>query len=283
MEWAERFKEGQRRTWAAGDFPSIAGTIEQAARVVVARLPIEPGNELLDVATGSGNVAIAAAKRGARVTGIDLVPELIDAARARAEAEGVEVDLRVGDAEDLPFGDGSFDLVTSTFGTMFAPRHQQAADELVRVARPGATIAVTAWTPEGLNGEFFRVVGAQMPPPPPDIQPPVLWGDEDHVHALFSLEGLDVTTERLAVTVAAESVEAWVSYCEKALGPVVMAKAALEPQGKWQETRDAMVEMYSRYNEATDGTLSAPGEYLLTVVRVASSASSWEPRSAARP
>ncbi|HYI99999.1 MAG TPA: class I SAM-dependent methyltransferase [Thermoleophilaceae bacterium] len=268
MGVVEDFKQGQRRMWASGDFPSVATLIQEASDAVVERLEIEPRQELLDVATGTGNAAVPAARLGARVVGLDLVPKLLDAARARAAAAGVEIDFVEGDAEALPFEDASFDRVSSVFGVMFAPRHAQAAGELVRVARPGARIVVAGWTPEGLNGQMFKTFGAHMPQPPPELQSPVLWGSEDHVRELFDDPRLEVGFERRTLTVAWESTDGWVSHCEEVLGPTITAKAALEPQGRWDAARADLVDLYERYNEADDGTLNAPAEYLVTVVEV---------------
>ncbi len=166
-------KQGQRMMWASGDYPDVAKRIESAAEALVQRVGAGPGLDLLDVATGSGNVAILAALAGARVTGLDLTPELLEAARRRAAGTDVEIVFLEGDAEELPFADSSFDRVTSCFGVMFAPLHEMAAGELMRVARPGATIGVTAWTPEGLNGRMFKTIGSYMPTPPPELKPPV--------------------------------------------------------------------------------------------------------------
>ena len=179
-------KQGQKMMWAAGNYPEVARRIESVAEVLVERVGAAPGLEMLDVATGSGNVAIPAAQAGASVTGLDLTPELLEAARRRAVKAGVDVRWIEGDAEELPFESDSFDRVTSCFGVMFAPRHEQAASELARVARPGATIAVTAWTPEGLNGQMFKTVGSYMPAPPPELKPPVMWGEEEHVRSLMN-------------------------------------------------------------------------------------------------
>jgi SAM-dependent methyltransferase len=261
------FKEGQRTVWSAGDYPDVAQMIEPVAHVLLERVGVQRGEELLDVATGSGNVAIPAAELGAHVTGLDLTPKLLEAARGRATQAGVEVRWIEGDAEELPFTDGSFDRVTSCFGVIFAPRHDVAAAELVRVARPGATVAFTAWTPEGLNGRLFKTIGAHMPPPPPQLQSPVLWGDQDHVRSLFADTGAEVSFERRTITFTRESPDAWVAYNEGALGPLIMAKAALDPQGKWAELRTDLLSFYSDANEASDGSFSAPAEYLLSVVR----------------
>lgn len=270
MDAADNFKQVQRAMWSAGDFPTIATRIQGASDVVIDRLGVEAGQDMLDVATGSGNAAIPAAQRGAGVIGLDQVPELLEAALARATAAGVEVDWVEGDAEALPFGDDAFDRVSSVFGVMFAPRHQQAAGELVRVTRPGGRIAVAAWTAEGMNGEMFKTIGAHMPPPPAELKPPVLWGSEEYVSELFSGPSLDVSFERQTIPVVWESVEGWVDHCEVNLGPTVLAKAALEPQGKWDAARADLVALYERHNQATDGSLDAPAEYLVSVIDVAS-------------
>ncbi len=268
MNAADEFKQRQRAMWAAGDFPQMATTIQDASDVTIARLEVEPGHDLLDVATGTGNAAIPAAQRGAHVVGLDQVPELLAAARVRAAEAGVEIQWVEGDAEALPFDSALFDRVSSVFGVIFAPRHQQAADELVRVTRAGGRIAVAAWTAEGLNGQMFKTVGAHLPPPPPELKPLVLWGDEEYVRDLFSDSHLELSFERHTLSVTWDSIDAWIAHCEEKLGPVVLAKAALEPQGKWDAARADLVALYERYNEATDGTLDAPAEYLLSVVDV---------------
>lgn len=268
MSSADEFKQGQRRTWAAGDWPGIAPMIQGASDAVLERIGVEAGQDALDVACGNGNAAIPAARRGARVVGLDLVPEMLDFARERAAAAGVEVDWVVGDAEALPFDDDSFDRVWSVFGTMFAPRHQRAADELVRVARPGAAIGVAAWTPEGLNGEMFKTLAAHLPPPPEDLQPPLAWGQEEHVRELFSAPGLEVTCERRMCPYSWESLDSLIEHTESALGPTVMAKAALEPQGRWPAARADLKGLYERSNTATDGSFDCAAEYLLTVVEL---------------
>jgi SAM-dependent methyltransferase len=261
-------KDGQRRMWSAGDYPDIASRIAPTGELVAERAEVHGGETLLDVATGSGNVAIPAALAGAQVTGLDLTPELLEVARERASAAGVEVSFVEGDAEELPFADDSFDRVTSCFGVMFAPRHEIAAGELTRVTRPGGTIVVAAWTPEGLTGAMFRTVGSHMPAPPPELKPPIMWGDEDHVRSLFADSGAELSFERAMVTFEHDSPEGWLEYNERVLGPTIMAKAALEPQGKWDALRGELIELYSSGNEAEDGSFRAGGEYLLTVARM---------------
>ncbi len=151
---------------------------------------------------------------------------------------------------------------------MFAPRHEQAVGELVRVARPGATIGITAWTPEGLIGQMFRTIGSYMPPPPPELKPPVTWGEEQHVGSLFAATGAELSFERRTVTFTHDSPEGWLEYNERVLGPTIMAKAALEPQGRYDELRTELIGMYSAANEAQDGSFRADGEYLVALARL---------------
>jgi SAM-dependent methyltransferase len=260
--------ERQRAMWTAGDYPDIATTIEDVAEGVVAAAGISAGDDVLDVATGSGNAALAAARAGARVTGLDLTPKLLEVARRRAAEAGVEIAFDEGDAQELPYEDGRFDRVTSVFGVMFAPDQARAASELLRVVKPGGTIAVAAWTPDGLNGQMLVTMGRHLPPPPPGFQPPPLWGTEDRVRELFA-DAAEVRCERRRAerAVDAESIDAFVDWLENVLGPVILAKQALEPEGRWDAARRDLVELYERFNEADGGRLHAQPEYLLTVVR----------------
>ena len=179
-----------RAMWASGDYPSMVETflLPLGPRLVEGS-GIGPGMRVLDVAAGTGNAAIPAAAQGATVTASDLTPELFEAGRARAEAEGVELEWAQADAEDLPFEDASFDAVISSIGVMFAPHHQAAADELVRVCRPGGTIGLLSWTPEGMLGALFGMMKPFMPPPPPGAQPPPLWGGEEHLQRALRRPG----------------------------------------------------------------------------------------------
>ena len=262
------FKQTQRRIWSSGDYPDIARLIESAAEHLVRAADVQPGHDVLDVATGSGNVALVAAQRGANVTGLDITPELFEAARRRAAEAGVDCEWIEGDAEELPFEDNSFDRALSAFGTMFAPRHERAAAELVRVTKPGGVVAVAAWTPEGTNGQMFRTVASHMPPPPPELKPPSLWGDEEHIRSLFEPLGVELEFERGQVDFADDSVEKWLAYGEEKLGPMVMARAALEPQGKWDALHADLAALYERENKATDGSFRVEPEYLVTIARV---------------
>lgn len=262
------FKEGQKAMWTAGDYPEVSRRIAPAAELLVERLGPEGAPVWLDVATGTGNVALPAAAAGAKVTGLDLTPKLLEVARARAAEAGLPIEFIEGDAEQLPFADGSFDRVSSCFGVIFAPRHPLAAAELVRVARPGGRIAVTAWTPTGFVGASFRTSAAYMPPMPEDFVPAVMWGDEEHVRSLFAESGSEIACERHAVTFEGPSAADWLADDERMLGPAVMAKAALEPQGRYEQLREEMIELYSGFNEAEDGSFRVKAEYLLTVVQL---------------
>jgi SAM-dependent methyltransferase len=264
-------KQRQRTMWAAGDYPDIARTIESVAHEVVAAVGVQPGERLLDVATGSGNAALEAARRGAQVTGLDLTAELLPVAERRAADEELEIAFVEGDAEALPFDDDSFDRVTSVFGAMFAPRQERAAAELLRVCRPGGTVAVAAWAPDGLNGQMFATLGRHMPPPPEGFRAPILWGAEDAVRELFADADEVVCEIRPARdSVRAPSIDAWIDYTEQVLGPTILTKRALEPQGRWAQARADLAELYARHNEAGDGSLLAHPTYLLTVARAAS-------------
>ena len=187
------FKQGTRAMWAAGDYARFAPLVAEVGERLVERVGVRPGDAVLDVACGTGNVAIPAALAGARVTGVDLTPEHFPAARSRAAAAGVAVDWVEGDAEALPFEDDSFDVVLSSFGCMFAPRHAVAAAELARVLRPGGRLGITAFTDSGAGGDFFRTLGAHLPAPPPFAENPLGWGDPAHVRTLFP--GLELRFE----------------------------------------------------------------------------------------
>src|SRR5688500_9762655 len=177
----EDLKRTHRATWAAGDYAAVAEQIDEVPpRDLLERVAIRPGEEVLDVATGTGNVALPAAAAGAQVIGLDITPELFDTARLRAAKKGVNVVWLEGDAEALPFDDESFDAVLSVFGVQFAPRHEVVAEELARVTRPGGRIGLVNWTPSGLIGELFKIMGRYLPAPPDYASPPPRWGDEEH-------------------------------------------------------------------------------------------------------
>ena len=195
MADGSEMKARQKAMWTAGDFAQVAHRIEQVSLDLLERVGVEAGTKLLDVACGTGNASVPAAKTGAEVTGLDLTPKLLDVARERAAEAGMEIEFIEGDAEALPFDDDSFDRVISSFGAMFAPNHQQTASELVRVCRPGGIVGVCAWTPQGINGKMAGAAGIPPSPPPEGFQPPVLWGEEVHVRELLRAAGGAAETE----------------------------------------------------------------------------------------
>jgi SAM-dependent methyltransferase len=246
--------------WDAGNFAAVAERILESGELVVDRAGVEPGMEVLDVACGSGNATLPAAKAGARVTGLDFAPGLLEVARERAADAMVEIDFIEGDAQQLPFDDASFDRVVSTFGHMFAPDHRRTADEMKRVLKPGGVIAVACWMPEGATGRMFRVT-ADLLPPPPGGEPPVLWGTEDHIREMWG----DAEFERHQIVWTDESVENYARFMLESFGPLLNAREVLgEREG---ELDRAFREYLERENEADDGTLRFRGEYLLSVVR----------------
>ena len=244
--------------WGTGDYKAVADRIASAGETVVERARIEPGMDVLDVACGTGNATVPAAKLAARVTGLDFAPDLLKIAREYGADSMVEVDWIEGDAQDLPFEDHSFDRVISCFGHMFAPDHKRTADEMRRVCRPDGRIAIACWTPDGKIGEMFRRIGAISPPPPDGVQPPTLWGTEEHVRQLL---GDGAEFERHQVEWSADSVEAYAEFMENSFGPLINAREQLGG--------DLVHETYLGYlndvNEADDGTLRFLGEYLVSV------------------
>jgi SAM-dependent methyltransferase len=266
----DTLKAAHRTTWAAGDYAAVAELVDEIPPAeILARTGTAGGHDVLDVATGTGNVALRAASLGAHVTGLDLTPELFDTARERAAVLGVEVDWVDGDAEALPFADASFDRVLSVFGVQFAPRHEVTAAELVRVARPGGVIGLVNWTPESKVGELFSILGRYLPPAPSYASPPPLWGSEEHVRRLFADAPVELELERATTPFEFASADDYVSFFETNYGPTVKARERLSGEGRWEECRAEIVEMMERRNEATDGTLYVPSEFLLVVGRVA--------------
>jgi ubiquinone/menaquinone biosynthesis C-methylase UbiE len=261
------FKQGARATWASGDWDTFSAFVADVGPKLLDRVGIESGMDVLDIGTGSGGtVSIPAALRGAKVTGSDLTPELFDAARRRATEAGVEVDWVEADAEDLPFEDASFDRVLSTFGHMFAPRHEIAAAELVRVCRPGGTIGFAAWDPKGGGpAEMFKLLAEYMPPPPDFAQPPVLWGTEEHVRELLEPHGIELEFDHETIAQEFGDVDGFVSRFETQFGPMIRAKAAAGD--RWPELRDRFAAMAAENNQAADGTMRLVPHYLVTVGR----------------
>jgi SAM-dependent methyltransferase len=260
-------KARHRAMWASGDYASMVETflLPLGPRLVEA-CDIGPGMRVLDVAAGTGNASIPAAQRGASVTASDLTPELLEAGRRRAEAEGVELDWVEADAENLPFGDESFDVVMSSIGAMFAPHHQAVADQLVRVCRRGGTVGMLNWTPEGMIGALFKTMGPFAPPPPPGAQPPPLWGSEEHVRELFG-ERLDLhTQERDVLEVTAfEHPQDYGRHFKERYGPTIAAQGNARRDGRDEEFEAALRQFCDEWNLGTPERARFEQEYLLVV------------------
>jgi SAM-dependent methyltransferase len=256
-------KARQQATWASGDYHAVAARIALTSEHLADSADLHAGWHVLDVAAGSGNTTIAAARLGCRVVGVDYVPALLERARERAAAEGLDVEMREGDAEALPFGDASFDAVISVFGAMFAPDHQRTADEMLRVCRPGGTIAVASWTPDGFIGELFRTVAAHVPPPA-GVASPLLWGDAGHVRSLLGDEVASLETEERTFTFRFGSAEELVDFFGAWYGPTLKALAAAEDRDALRADLIALVERHDRLGS---GPVAVPSTYLEAVAR----------------
>ena len=260
-------KGRHRAMWASGDYPSMVETflLPLGPRLVEAA-GIESGMRVLDVAAGTGNASLPAAQTGASVTASDLTPELLEAGRARADAAGVELEWAEADAENLPFEDESYDVVMSSIGAMFAPRHQAVADELVRVCKPGGRIAMLNWTPEGMIGALFRAMGPFAPPPPPGAQPPPLWGGEDHLRELFG-ERVDWQTlerDNLEIT-AFDAPKEYGEHFKGRYGPTIVARKNAEKDGREAEFDEVLDRFCDEWNLGTADDSRFEQEYLVAV------------------
>ena len=261
-------KQRQQNMWSAGDFSKVATPLVIVGERLCEAIDPSAGQQVLDVACGSGTAALAAARRNCRVTGIDYVPALLERGRERAAAEGLEIDFRDGDAESLPFPDSSFDIVLSTFGVMFAPNQERAAAELVRVCKPGGKIGLANWTPDGHVGRMFKLTAKHVPPPQ-GVASPLRWGTEDGLRELLGDGTSVIRIERQSFRQRYSSAEAWLDYFRTNFGPSVTAFAALDDAGKDAFARD-LIDLMNSDNEATDGTLKTSAEYLEVVATRAS-------------
>jgi SAM-dependent methyltransferase len=260
-------KARHRAMWASGDYPSMVETflLPLGPRLVDA-CDIRPGMRVLDVAAGTGNASIPAAQRGAAVVASDLTPELFEAGRGRAEAAGVELEWVAADAEAMPFEDSSFDLVMSSIGVMFAPYHQKAADELVRVCRPGGTIGLLSWTPEGMLGALFRMMASFAPPAPAGAQPPPLWGGEEHLRGLLG-DRVQLSTSRrdvLEVTAFSRPRD-YGEHFKARYGPTIAIRANAAKEGRAEEFDAALDAFCDEWNRGTGERARFEMEYLVSV------------------
>src|SRR5215475_12348879 len=271
-EAARALKAKHRAMWAFGDYPAVVtDLVSPLGPVLVGAVGIRPGDRVLDVAAGTGNAAIPAAEAGASVVASDLTPELLETGRREAERRGTRLEWREADAENLPFGDNEFDTVMSCLGVMFAPFHQATADELIRVCRPGGTIGLVNWTPEGFIGQMFATMKPYAPPPPPGAQPPPLWGREDHVRELLGDQVTDVRARRQTVRISRFArPEDFRDYFKANYGPTIAAYRGIADDPQRTAALDAeLADLARRHDLAADSTGSTvmEWEYLLITAR----------------
>jgi SAM-dependent methyltransferase len=258
-------KKQQQATWASGDFSVVAARIVYQAEQLCETADLQAGWRVLDVATGSGNAAIAAARRGCEAVGIDYVPALLARGRIRAAAEHLSVEFLEGDAEQLPFAKATFDAVVSIYGVMFAPHHSRAASELARVCRPGGRIALACWTPDGFIGETFRLFSRFLPPTP-GLQPPIRWGDEAYQRELFGGSAAAFTAYPRTAILRFRSAEENVEFFRTFYGPTLRAFEAL-PAERQAELKDDLIALVKRYDRnAGAGPIAIAADYLETVI-----------------
>ena len=257
-------KQRQQATWASGDFAVIGTTLQIVGELLAESADIRAGERVLDVAAGNGNATLAAARRFAQVVSTDYVPTLLEKGRMRAQAEGLTVEFQTADAEYLPFGSETFDVVLSTFGAMFTPQHERPAQEMLRVVRSGGRIGLTNWTPEGFIGQLFKVIGAYTPPPV-GLKSPALWGTEPHIVELFGTRAADIRTTRRHFNFRYRSPAHWIQVFRDYYGPTHKAFAALDSV-KQQALEADITTLLERLNVAGSQSLVVPGEYLEVVI-----------------
>ncbi len=253
----------QKETWSSGDFHEIARQNVVMAEALCNAVDLRGGQRVLDVACGSGTAALVAARRYCDVVGIDYVPALIDRARRRADADGLDVDFRTADAQNLPFDDDSFDAILSVYGVQFAPDQDRAAAELLRVCRPGAKIGLATPMPEGWSGDFFATHG-KYNPPPPGLHPPLRWGTDEGLEALLGQDTSSIVSEPKTALQYYRSVDHAVEVFETYFGPTIRASQNRDEQSR-RQLLDELHTIFDRYNRATDGTAVVENRYLLTV------------------
>jgi len=263
----QALREAGRKTWSEGDFAVVAAVVMMVSEELVEALDVVPGERVLDVACGSGNAAIAAARRSwGGVTGVDFVPALLERGRERAAAERLDIEFVEGDAAELPFADGEFNVVASVFGAMFAPDQKQAATELLRVCTPGGRIGMANWVPDGPVSQLFALVAKHVPPPP-GFTPPVLWGTEDHVRELFGDGVTDLRFERRVSRQAFRSIDHYLEIFRSYFGPIKLAFDRVGPEGEAALEED-LREQLEKCNTAADRAFVIEPEYLqVTAVR----------------
>jgi SAM-dependent methyltransferase len=250
----------QQETWTSGDFPRMGVELSIAGEMLCESVPVLAGDRVLDVGTASGNTALSAARRRAIVTGIDITPALLERARLRAGVEGLAIDFRQGDATALEFQEGSFDVVMSTFGAIFAPDPEKTAAEMSRVCRSGGKIAMAVWTPEGMLGKLFRLL-ARYSPPSARVEQPVLWGDEAILRKRLAPYVTDIRIRRAAVRFRSPSPQDWVEFMRTYFGPAILAFGSSSPDAQ-RELAGEMEGLMSQYNRSPNKTALGESEYL---------------------
>lgn len=259
-EQLTELKQRMKASWMAGDFGQIARKLANGAEEFIARLELKPGMRVLDVACGSGNQSIPAARTGATVTGMDIATNLLEQARGRAAEAGLKIQFDEGDAEQLPYGDGQFDVVLSMFGAMFAPRPEMVVSEFKRVCRPGGLLAMANWTPEGFVGKSFQVSGRHVPPPA-TVLPPVLWGKEEVVRERFG-SGVDLKMQKRMVLFDLElSPEGAVDFFREYFGPTKVAFSRLDAEGQTRMRND-LIALWMEHNVGDAQHVQIHAEYL---------------------
>ena len=256
-------KSRQQATWSSGDYAVIGTTLSLTGELLCEAVDLHSGQRVLDVAAGNGNATLAAARRWGNVTSTDYVPALLERGRARAAADRLPVTFQEADAEQLPFADSSFDVVLSVFGVMFTPNQEQAAQEMLRVCRPGGKIGLANWTPEGFIGQVFRTIGKYVPPPA-GVKPPPTWGTEQRLRELFGAGISELAITRRFYVFRYRSAEHWVDVFRTYYGPTLKAFAALDAAGQAGLDSD-LTELLERYNQGGTATLAVPSEYLEVV------------------
>ncbi len=257
-------KARQHGAWSSGDYSVVGTTLQIVGESLCEALDVRAGQRVLDVAAGNGNASLAAARRWCEVVSTDYVPELLERGRARAAADRLRVEFREADAEELPFSDGSFDAVVSTFGVMFTPDHRRAAGELIRVCRPGGKIGLANWTPEGFVGQLFRTIGRHVPPPA-GVKSPALWGTREHIADLFDGHAASIRVENREFVFRYRSPEHMIEVFRSYYGPILKSFSALESEARDALARD-MTALIGRFDRSAAADLVVPSEYIEVVV-----------------
>lgn len=263
---AQEVKDRQRMIWGLGNYPEVAKILEPASEAVAEACGIGPGTRVLDVGAGTGNASMAAARRGAQVIATDLSPHLLEIGKRRSADEGLSIDWQLADAEELPFEDNSFDVVTSVFGAMFAPRASHTAGELLRVTKPGGMVGFTAWASDSYTGATLNLATKFAPPLPPGVDTAGEWGDEGVARERFESHGADVDVRSGEVVWDFESPEASRAFMEENTPPCVAAKMFLPPE-RFEEMMAAFGEVQAKFNRGNDGRVTIDARYLLVLAR----------------